>query len=101
MSDSLRQDQRAGKLNTPLGPDKLALMAFECSEGVSEKFEIKIDAASKEGNLNFDKAIGQNCTITMQTIGGGERYFCGVLAEASWLGGDDKGLHYYKLVLRS
>lgn len=100
MSDSLRQDKRVGKLNTPLGSDTLALVAFDCVEGVSEKFEIKIDAVSKQGNLNFDKAIGQNCTISMQVLGGGTRHFCGVLAAASWHGGDDKGLHYYKMVLR-
>jgi type VI secretion system secreted protein VgrG len=99
MSDSLRQDKRVGKLNTPLGENKLALLAFECVEGVSEKFEIKVDATSNESDLNFDAAIGQNCTITMETVGGGKRHFCGVLAHTTRLGGD-QGLYSYKLVLR-
>jgi type VI secretion system secreted protein VgrG len=100
MSDTLRQDKRVGELNTPLGKDKLALIAFECSEGVSEKFEIKIDATSPKANLDFDDAIGQNCTITVKTTSGEDRHFCGALVETRWLGGDDKNLHYYQLVLR-
>jgi type VI secretion system secreted protein VgrG len=100
MSDTLRQDQRTGKLNTPLGENKLALMTFECAEGVSEKFDIKVQATSQEANLNFDKAIGQNCTVTVKTTTGDDRHFCGVLAEASWLGGGDEGIHRYKLLLK-
>jgi type VI secretion system secreted protein VgrG len=100
MAEALRQDKRFGKLNTPLGQDKLVLVSFDCSEGVSEKFEIKVDALSTEKNINFDSAIGQNCTITVELQEGKKRYFDGVLAEASWLGGDDEGLQSYRLVLR-
>jgi type VI secretion system secreted protein VgrG len=100
MSNSLRQDERVGELNTPLGKDKLTLVGFECDEGVSEKFEIKLNAVSTEKNLNFDSAIGQNCTISMKTVDQDTRYFCGAMTEARWLGGDDEGLHHYQMVLR-
>src|SRR5262245_36099821 len=100
MSSSLRQDERVGSLNTPLGKDTLGLLAFECTEGVSEKFEIKIKAVSTEKNLNFDSAIGQNCTITMEAVHEEKRYFCGAMTEARWLGGDDEGYHHYEMVLR-
>ena len=100
MSDSLRQDERVGELTTPLGEDTLALVGFECEEGVSQKFEIRIKAVSSEKNLNFDTAIGQNCTISLKNIPGDKRYFCGAMTEARWLGGDDQGLHHYEMVLR-
>src|SRR5262245_1106189 len=99
MSDTLRQDKRIAQLNTPLGANKLALVGFECVEGVSEKFEIKIDAVSTEKGINFDPAIGQSCTITIKYIEDVERYFDGVLAEARYMGGG-KNEHRYKLVLR-
>ena len=53
MPDSLRQDKRIAQLNTPLGKDKLALVGFECAEGVSEKFQIKIEAASDRESPQF------------------------------------------------
>jgi type VI secretion system secreted protein VgrG len=99
MSDTLRQDKRIAQLNTPLGKDKLALAGFECIEGVSEKFEIKIDAVSTDKNLNFDSAIGQSCTITIKYIDQTDRYFDGVLTEARWVG-DKMDLQHYRLVLR-
>lgn len=99
MSDQFRQDKRVAKLNTPLGQDKLVLVDFECTEGVSEKFEIKINAISKDKNLNFDTAIGQSCTVTVKDLDSSERYFDGVLTQARWIGGDEKE-HRYHLVLR-
>lgn len=101
MSDSLGQTERIAKLNTPLGEDNLVLVSFECSEGVSEDFEIRIDALSKKKGINFDSAIGQHCTITVEMVTGDKRYFDGILTEAHSLGGDDKGNHAYQLVLRS
>ena len=53
MPDSLGQDKRIAQLNTPLGKDKLTLVSFACSEGVSEKFQITIEAASDEKAPQF------------------------------------------------
>jgi type VI secretion system secreted protein VgrG len=97
----LRQDKRIGQLNTPLGKDKLVLVGFECDEGVSEKFEIRVQALSSEKNINFDEAIGQNCTITVEMERGKKRYFDGVMAEARWVGGDEFGDQKYVCVLKS
>lgn len=101
MPDTLRQDKRVGKLVTPLGPDELVLVGFECTEGVSEKFEIRIDALSNRKSIDFNPAIGQGCTVTVELEPGQKRHFNGVLAEAHTLGGDDELGHYaYRLVLR-
>jgi type VI secretion system secreted protein VgrG len=99
MSDGIRQDKRIAQLNTPLGKDKLAIAGFECSEGISEKFEIRIDAVSEDKAINFDSAIGQSCTITIKYIDEAERYFDGVLTEARWVG-EEMDLQRYRLVLR-
>ncbi len=98
MSDSLEQDQRVAKLDTPFGKDVLVLTRFDASEGLSELFEYRIDALSKK-DVDFDQAIGRNCSVTVKTHGG-ERVFNGVLVEGEWLGKGAEEQHGYRLVLR-
>src|SRR5947209_5845281 len=98
MSPQLTQDTRIGKFKTPLGEDKLVLTRFDGSEGLGELFEYRIEAISEDEDIDFDGAIGQNCSLTLKTYGG-ERIFNGALIEAQWLG--MKGVYYaYRLVLR-
>ena len=72
MPDPLGQDKRIAQLNTPLGKDKLTLVSFTCSEGVSEKFQITIEAASDEKGLNFDStlALARHTPIPVIASGG-------------------------------
>ena len=94
----LKQETRVGELRTPLGKDKLVLTRFDGDEGLSELFEYRIEAVSRQEDINFDDAIGQNCSVTFKTYGG-ERHFNGILVEAQWLGVKD--VYYaYRLVLR-
>src|SRR3954462_634820 len=98
MNVQLTQDTRIGEFRTPLGKDKLVLTQFDGTEGLSELFEYRFEAISLEEDIDFDKAIGQNCSLTLKTYGA-ERHFNGVLVEAQWLG--MKGVYYaYRLVLR-
>ena len=98
MSPQLTQDTRIGKFKTPLGEDKLVLTRFDGSEGLGELFEYRIEAISEDEDIDFDGAIGQNCSLTLKSYGS-ERIFNGVLIEAQWLG--MKGVYYaYRLVLR-
>lgn len=98
MSPQLTQDTRIGELRTPLGKDKLVLTRLDATEGLSELFEYRIEAISLEEDIDFDKAIGQNCSLTLKTYGS-ERHFNGVLVEAQWLGMKD--VYYaYRLILR-
>ena len=87
MASSLTQDKhicppghprRAGQA----GPYELRTAV----EGVSELFEYRINALSREGNIDFDSLLGRNCTVTFNTQGSGKRFFDGILAEAQWLG---------------
>ena len=98
MNFQLKQDTRIGELRTPLGKDKLVLTRFDGVEGLSELFEFRLEAVSLQEDINFDDAIGQNCSLTLKSYGG-ERHFNGVLVEAQWLGMKD--VYYaYRLVLR-
>lgn len=99
MVSAYTQDTRLGSFKTPLGENKLVLQQFTATEAMSDLFEFRIAAISGEGELDFDKAIGRNCTLTMKTIDGESRYFDGLLTEAQLIAGDDEGL-VYLLILR-
>jgi type VI secretion system secreted protein VgrG len=95
----ITQDSRPGVFTSPLGKDVLALARFDGSEGVSELFEYRVEALSHKENLNFDKALGQNCCVTFKTPNGPDRHFNGVMVEAQWVGAfEDQFI--YRVVLR-
>ncbi len=93
------QDGCPGKLATPLGKDVLLLASFEASEAMGELFEIRIDALSEQADIDFDKALGQNCSIHLKTTDDAGRDFSGVLTEARSTGRRDD-FYAYSLVLR-
>lgn len=96
---SLTQDGRVGVLTTPLGKDVLVLQKFDGFEGLGELFEFHVDALSEQENLNFDKAIGQSCTIKLNTHDNKARVIDGILTEAQAV---QKTADYYqyRLLLR-
>jgi len=102
MSESLSQDTRIGELITPLkdeqGQDALGLVRFDATEGLSDLFEFRIECLSKRADLDFDKAIGQQCSVKLRMFKP-EREFNGILTEAQWTG-TTHDHHTYRLVLR-
>jgi type VI secretion system secreted protein VgrG len=99
MADSLSQDQQQVKLTTPLGENTLALASFSAAEGLSELFEILVEAVSTQANLDFASTLGLGSTITLKTQDDKKRYFHGVMTEARWAG-ISEDLSRYQLVLR-
>ena len=103
---NLSQTNRMGALKTPLPDDALVLKSFSGVEGLSELFEFHIDALSEQEDIDFDQALGQACTIKLNTYKNKKRFFCGILTDAQWAGRDpdysgDKEKYYaYRLVLR-
>ena len=77
---SLAQNNRVAQLKTPLGKDVLVLTSFVATEALSKLFEINVETLSEEENINFDDAIGRECTIK-QTTYGKIRYYNGILTE--------------------
>jgi type VI secretion system secreted protein VgrG len=99
MADMLSQDQQQGKLTTPLGPNALVLAGFRAIEGLSELFEIRIEAVSVQANLDFASALGLGSAIELTTQDNLTRYLHGVMTEARWAG-IQEDLYLYELVLR-
>ncbi len=99
MGDSLSQDQRQGKLTTPLGANALVLASFNAIEGLSELFELRVEAVSDQANLDFSSTLGLGSTIELKTQDDKSRYFHGLMTEARWAG-TQEDLYIYQLVLR-
>ena len=96
--NAMTQDERTARLTTPLGTDTLVLVRFNGTERMSDLFEFTIDALSSERDLDFDGAIGRNCSVELSAYGG-KRDFNGVLVEARWQGPKNDNFSY-RLVLR-
>ena len=86
MADNPTQDGRTGRLATPLGKDKLCLTRFEGTEAMGELFEFRIEAVSPDANIDFNKALGRNCSVHLETADNSGRDFSGILTEAQWVG---------------
>ena len=99
MNDELTQDMRVASLRTPLGPNKLALTRFEAYEALSELFEFRIDALSRDPAVDFNSLLGRSCTVTAVTYEDPKRFFDGILVEAQSIG-MVSDLYSYRLVLR-
>ena len=65
MAPVLKQQARTAELKTPLGKDKLAITRLDGSEGLSELFTFNIEALSDTEDVDFDKALGAKCNVTV------------------------------------
>lgn len=102
MAGAYTQDTRTGSFDTPLGKDKLVVKRFEGIERLSELFEYRIEAVSVDREPDFDKVIGKASTLTMETVGGGKRYFNGIVSRVRLLAETSENNEgaVYELVLR-
>lgn len=98
MADKPKQTQRVGVLTTPLGPDVLNAVRLDGHEGLSQLFQFSIEAVSDGDPVDFNGAIGNNCTLMLEgkTV---KRAFCGVLTEAHHLEAS-ASYQTYRLTLR-
>lgn len=99
MSSPPTQNRRLFELTTPLGADVLLATRFDAHEGLSELFEIRIQAISLRENIDFDALIGRKCNIEFRSFDNKKRHFNGVACEAQWEGRNAE-FHVYRLVLR-
>ena len=99
MADQLKQSGRVADFNTPLGKDVLVLIKIYGNEGLGELFQYNIEALSEQENIDFDKALGQGCTVKLKAYQGKERAFNGIMTQARWIG-KLEDYHRYQLVLR-
>jgi type VI secretion system secreted protein VgrG len=99
MAEPVKQSERVAEFKTPLGDNVLALISLEGTEGLGELFEYHIEALSEKENIDFDKALGQGCTLKLDAYASKLRIFDGILVQAQWIGKADE-YHLYRLVLR-
>ena len=99
MTNPLKQDDRMGRLTTPLGEDVLVLSTLNATESLSELFDFRIQAVSLKPDINFNSALGQRCTVALQVGDETYRYFNGVFTEVRWTGAAED-LYFYEIVLR-
>jgi type VI secretion system secreted protein VgrG len=99
MAGQLSQSERVAEFKTPLGKDVLVLINIEGMELLGDLFEFKVEALSERENLDFDKALGQGCTLKLKAYKGKERIYHGILTEAQWVG-KIEDLYHYRLILR-
>ncbi len=99
MVGKLGQADRIAEFSTPLGKDLLVLTNFSGSEGLGQLFEYHVEALSEQENIDFDKAIGQNCQVKLKAYDGKVRIYNGVMTEARWVGTKETFYHY-NIVLR-
>jgi type VI secretion system secreted protein VgrG len=99
MAGKLGQSERIAEFKTPLGENVLVLINIEGTEALGELFEFHIEALSEQENIDFDKALGQGCTVKLKAYEGKERIFHGIMTEAQWIG-KLEDFHHYKVVLR-
>jgi type VI secretion system secreted protein VgrG len=93
------QDTRIAELTTSLGKDRLVLVRFEATEGLSELFDMRIDCASEQPVADLAPLIGKEASVRVFTIGGKTRHFSGIVVEAG-LSGSEHHLFGYRLTLR-
>jgi type VI secretion system secreted protein VgrG len=99
MVSQLTQDTRTATLEIPaLGKNTLVLTKFHATEGLSDLFEFEIEAVSTQADIDFDKALGTNCYVKVQSYKL-ERIFNGVLVEVQ-AQGMQADLYHYRLILR-
>jgi type VI secretion system secreted protein VgrG len=99
MAGQLSQSERVAEFKTPLGKDVLALINIDGTETLGGLFQFNVEALSEQENIDFDKALGQGCTLKLKAYNEKERIFHGIMTQARWVG-KIEDFYHYKLVLR-
>src|SRR5271170_4563201 len=94
-----KQAERVAEFKTPLGEDTLALIHVEGTELLGGLFEFRVEALSEQENIDFDKALGQACTLKLKAYKDKKRIFNGVMTEARWIG-KIENFYHYRVILR-
>lgn len=94
MSDENTQSTRRARFMTPLGPEAVALLRFDGSEGINTLFHFTVHGVLPARMANPDDVLGRTSTVIARTASGGERHFCGIVTEIEALGEGEEGFQY-------
>lgn len=98
------QNSRLLTIKTPLaGRSELVLSEFQCSEGLSVLFDMRLGLVSRDPTIELKQMIGQAVTISLQPsgaiVGGSPRHFHGYVTQFSHTGADG-GLATYSATVQ-
>lgn len=89
------QANRALRVTTPLGPDKLLITQFTGTERISELFKYELHLLAENSvKIEFDKLIGQKILVELDMPGKKKRFFSGICSRFSAGRRDDTFTHY-------
>ncbi len=98
MAGLVSQNKRLFSFRSPLG-DKLLCNSMEGTEAVSKMFEFKLELASEDFGISWEKMLGKNVTLGIRNNDGEKfRYFNGHISHFAPLRHDGR-LAYYSATM--
>src|SRR4051812_30745960 len=88
------QTARQVGIGTPLGEDVLLFRRATIIEHLGRMFTMEVDLFTDQGEIDFAKIVGHNCTIRLDDGAGGTRYFNGYVSRIIHTGGNERVAHY-------
>lgn len=89
------QANRALRVTTPLGPDKLLISQFTGTERISELFKFDLGLLAENATkVEFDKLMGQKVLVELDMPGKKKRFFHGIVSRFSEGRRDDTFTQY-------
>jgi type VI secretion system secreted protein VgrG len=83
------------KVTTPLGKDRLLLVALQGHEAISELFHFRLDLlAERSAPVPFDRVLGQSATVELALPGGRKRFFNGIIQRLTQGRRDEHFVHF-------
>ncbi|MFK7767720.1 MAG: type VI secretion system Vgr family protein [Mariniblastus sp.] len=76
----LSQENRQARIDTPLGEDVLLLQHFSGTESLSRDFSYEATVVSEDSDVDGDKIVGKQISMTYFSEDGRERHFNGFVS---------------------
>ncbi len=90
-----KQDQRIGKVKTPLGEDVLLLAGFNGTDSLSSLFSYQVEMlAENKEKIDFSKILGQGVTVELKLPDGGYHHLNGICVKFAQSGRDQVFTRY-------
>ena len=98
MTLNVSQDNRIGRLHTPLAKDDLVLLRLSGSDGINELFDYRVEALGVRPDLDFDALVGKLMGVELTSLDGDPIHFTGIVVEARFKGvGETGNLYVFQL----
>ena len=98
MTLNVSQDNRIGRLHTPLAKDDLVLLRLSGSDGINELFDYRVEALGVRPDLDFDALVGKLMGVELTSLDGDPIHFTGIVVEARFKGvGETGNLYAFQL----